>query len=183
MGSLVTVRVDPWNVGRVVLIGDAAHAVVPFFGQGMNAAFEDGYNLYRMINDSIISSNHSLDFNIEQVINDFAKTRRVSTDSLADLCIEHYHDMASNTASILYLLQKKLEGLISTIFPDQFIPLYSMVTFSDLPYNIAVERAKRQDTYVIASVYVIVGCLSLIVCYYLYNMMFPRHKAKHAKTI
>eukprot|EP00595_Chromulina_sp_UTEXLB2642_P002345 CAMPEP_0196767918 /NCGR_PEP_ID=MMETSP1095-20130614/42123_1 /TAXON_ID=96789 ORGANISM="Chromulina nebulosa, Strain UTEXLB2642" /NCGR_SAMPLE_ID=MMETSP1095 /ASSEMBLY_ACC=CAM_ASM_000446 /LENGTH=321 /DNA_ID=CAMNT_0042136761 /DNA_START=206 /DNA_END=1168 /DNA_ORIENTATION=+ len=110
VGSLVTIRVSPWNCGRVVLIGDAAHAVVPFYGQGMNAAFEDALVLYELYKQALIETN-SLDFNnLAKLLSDI---RSPATNSLADLCVEHYSDMASNTTSNLYLLRRKVEGLIS----------------------------------------------------------------------
>ena len=141
VGSLVTIRVNPWVSKKVVLIGDAAHAVVPFFGQGMNAAFEDGYLLYHELKRKC----QTMHYNLEDIISEFADKRRPAANALADLCIEHYNDMASNTSSMTYLIGKKIEGVLSTILPSSFIPLYSMVSFSNVPYHEAVARAQRQD--------------------------------------
>ena len=155
VGSLVTIRVTPWNLGKVVLIGnavlveswhtsecvivgDAAHAVVPFYGQGMNCGFEDCLLLYDLIR-------MNLGKDIEHLLADFSSERSVATNTLADLCLEHYHDMAANTRSYMYLLQKRVEGFLHWLLPSTFVPLYSMVAFTHIPYHIAVERAKTQE--------------------------------------
>lgn len=146
VGSLVTIQANPWNYGRTVLIGDAAHAVVPFYGQGMNAAFEDGWILYDIVRKAMSDSNTTA-ANVDLVKCGavFAEQRRPAADGLSALCLEHYHDMASNTASLLYLLQKKVESAILTVFPHAFKPLYSMVAFSDIPYHQAVEIVEQRD--------------------------------------
>jgi kynurenine 3-monooxygenase len=149
VGSLVTVRVKPWNLGKVALIGDAAHAVVPFFGQGMNAAFEDGYLLYSMLKPVLESQSYQVSKGvIESILEQFSCTRQPAVDCLADLCIEHYDDMALNTSSGIYLLKKRFDALVAALLSDQFIPLYSLVAFTNVPYHHAVARAKRQDKYI-----------------------------------
>ena len=142
VGSLVTVRVKPWNIGKMVLLGDAAHAVVPFYGQGMNAGFQDGYMFYNIIKRHLQESNS---VNLAWCAKQFSQERQPAADALADLCLEHYYDMAANTASTLYLLKKRIEGVIAGMFPQTFLPLYSMVAFSEIPYHEAVARAERQD--------------------------------------
>ena len=138
VGSLVTIRVSPWNLGKVVLIGDAAHAVVPFYGQGMNCGFEDCYRLYKVLQQ------HTKD-SIEPLLAHFSEDRSVATDTLADLCLKHHHDMAANTMSSWYLLQKRVEKFLHWLLPSTFLPLYTMVTFTAIPYHKAVERARCQD--------------------------------------
>jgi kynurenine 3-monooxygenase len=156
VGSLQTVRTDPWQLGRVVLLGDAAHAIVPFFGQGMNAAFQDALMLYQIIKkrqedaaaaDTAKSSSSSVVDLVDLVdaAAEFARIRTPAANSLADLSLDHYHDMASNTASTFYLLQKKVEAGLHFLFPKLFLPMYSMVAFSDVPYHEAVARSRRQD--------------------------------------
>lgn len=163
VGSLVTMRVKPWNLGKIVLIGDAAHAVVPFFGQGMNAAFEDAFILYNLFKNSLDGQ----PINIENILDEFSKRRQPATDALADLCIEHYDDMAKNTNSAIYLLRSRFNALLRAVFPRYFIPLYSMVAFTSIPYDEAVQRADAQDTYINAlfltgaTVLLGVGSLSL----------------------
>ena len=138
VGSLVTVKVSEWRKGKVLLLGDAAHAVVPFYGQGMNAAFEDGNILYRILRD-LINSQHPADRSSVDVLlagaESFAKSRRPAGDALAELCVEHYHDMASNTASSLYLFQKKVEEKLHYFFPSYFVPIYTLVAFTETPYH------------------------------------------------
>ena len=147
VGSLVTVRVKPWNLGRLLLIGDAAHAVVPFFGQGMNAAFEDALTLYELIKAALDKSDDGslASLPLEHIIAEFSAARQPSLNGLADLCVEHYEDMAANTASLLYLLTRRAESLLHVLFPKSFVPMYTMVTFSRTPYHTAREAAERQD--------------------------------------
>ena len=137
VGSLVTLKVNPWLNGKVLLLGDAAHAVVPFFGQGMNAAFEDGYLLYHAVKVA--------NGDLMKAATQFAKDRIPATDALADLCVEHYHDMASNTASLSYRIMKRIEISLNYWFPNYFKPLYTMVSFTTIPYHTAVARAQLQD--------------------------------------
>ncbi len=136
--SLVTVRCAPWNVkGRVVLIGDAAHAVVPFYGQGMNASFEDCEIL-----DRIMQRHHG---DLETAFEDFAASRKPDTDALADLAITNFVEMRDRVASPAFLLRKALGRAVHRLFPRWFVPIYSMVTFSTIPYAQAVERERRQN--------------------------------------
>ncbi|CAE7440092.1 kmo [Symbiodinium sp. KB8] len=136
-GSLVTVRVDPWNRGRMLLIGDAAHAIVPFFGQGMNAAFEDALEL----NASLDLCNGDLDASIK----DFVAKRMPTGNGIADLSLENYEEMRSHTASPLFVVSKQIEGLLHALAPTWWIPRYSMVSFSRIPYDEAKARAHRQE--------------------------------------
>ena len=152
VGSLVTVRVSPWRVGKILLVGDAAHAVVPFYGQGMNAAFEDCLMLYESVRAALLATARQ---SVEEVdlcaaADVFARSRESSANALADLCIAHYADMASSTSSLLYLLQRRAESLAHKLFPKLYVPLYSMVAFSRTPYDHAVARDKMQTEYVFA---------------------------------
>ncbi len=143
VGSLVTVRVKPWNLGKLLLLGDSAHAVVPFYGQGMNAAFEDALVLFELLKES---KKEGGTVDLPKISETFASIRMPALDGLADLCIEHYHDMAANTASIFYLISKKLEAGLHAVLPHNFVPLYTMVSFSRIPYHEALERSKKQET-------------------------------------
>ena len=166
VGSLLTVRVNPWNHGKLLLLGDAAHAVVPFYGQGMNAAFEDGLRFYQLVKkamDDVSCSDGGSTaagggpsssavgdgkLDLTALAEKFSHDRIPATDALADLCIEHYDDMASNTASTWYLWRKRLEALLHYAFPRLFMPMYSMIAFDDIPYHDAVARAARQDVFI-----------------------------------
>ena len=148
VGSLLTVRVAPWNCGKLLLLGDAAHAVVPFYGQGMNAAFEDGLRLYQVVKKQIEelrkSNDGEIQLNLSKSGQEFSDLRVAAANALADLCIEHYDDMASNTSSTLYLLRIKVEASLAWLFPAAFLPLYSMVAFNDIPYHEAIKISEKQ---------------------------------------
>jgi kynurenine 3-monooxygenase len=137
-GSLVTVRCHPWHRGgTAVLVGDACHAVVPFYGQGMNAAFEDCTVLAASL------AEHGPDW--ERAFGVYEARRKVHTDALADLAIENFLEMRDRTGSGAFLLRKKTERFLHRAFPSWYVPLYSMITFSRIPYAEAVRRARRQD--------------------------------------
>lgn len=148
VGSLVSVNVGNWRKGKCLLIGDAAHAVVPFYGQGMNAAFEDGHILYNILKD-LRSKKREEDRTSPEVLlagaEIFAIERKPAGYALADLCLEHYHDMASNTASNLYLFRKKVEAVLHYLFPSSFVPIYTLVAFTTTPYHHIISLQKRYD--------------------------------------
>ncbi len=135
--SLVTVRCRPWRVGgRVVLLGDACHAVVPFYGQGANAAFEDCAILDECIRD------HAPDF--ETAFGEYEKLRKRHTDALAQLAIANFVEMRDLVASPGFRMRKRLEHALHRILPFWFVPLYHMVSFSRVPYADAVNASRRQ---------------------------------------
>jgi kynurenine 3-monooxygenase len=137
VGSLVTVRCKPWHHrDRVVLLGDACHAVVPFYGQGANAAFEDC-----LVLDECVRA-HAPDWG--RAFAEYDRRRRDHVNVLADLAIGNFVEMRDHVSSRLFLVQKQTEKLLHRLFPRWFLPLYSMVTFSRIPYGEATERAERQ---------------------------------------
>merc|ERR1711871_477146 len=120
--------------------------VVPFYGQGMNAAFEDGLMLYQELVGKLAgnpAAGSNLDLNkgsreswrkfLSDAAASFSEKRQPSADGLAHLCIEHYDDMASSTLSTVYHFKNKIEAVVSAVLPSWFVPLYSMVTFSRTP--------------------------------------------------
>lgn len=136
-GSLVTVRADPWSVGdRAVLVGDACHAVVPFYGQGANAAFEDCLVLAEAL--------RRFPGDLAAAFHEYEAARRVHTDALAELAIENFLEMRDRVASPLFRARKGLERLLHRLFPRAFLPLYTMVSFTRIPYADARQRARRQ---------------------------------------
>jgi kynurenine 3-monooxygenase len=136
--SLVTVRCHPYHVGdRVVLLGDAAHAVVPFYGQGMNAAFED----CAVLNECL--QRHGP--NRAAALREYDALRKENADALADLAVENFIEMRDKTASRFFRLKKKTEQTLHKLLPGWYVPLYSMVSFSRIPYAEAVRRARRQN--------------------------------------
>ena len=148
VGSLVSVNVGNWRKGKCLLIGDAAHAVVPFYGQGMNAAFEDGHILFKILKD-LQSKKREEDRLSPEVLlagaEIFASERKPAGFALAELCLEHYHDMAANTASNLYLLKKKMEAGLHYLFPKSFVPIYTLVAFTTTPYHHIIDLQKKYD--------------------------------------
>jgi kynurenine 3-monooxygenase len=135
--SLVTVRCFPWVKNNTLLIGDAAHAIVPFFGQGMNAGFED----CRILNDLL---NQYAD-HWPEVLPRFQHERKKDADAIAQLALDNFIEMRDLVADADFLLRKKIEAKLHQLYPSQWIPLYSMVTFHDsMPYAAAYETGQKQ---------------------------------------
>ena len=137
-GSLVTIRCAPWFYkSKVALVGDAAHAVVPFYGQGMNAAFEDCVVLDECLAEF---PDHR-----ERAFAEYFARRKENADALADLAIENFIEMRDKTASRVFRAKKKLDHLLEALLPGIYLPLYTMVTFTRIPYATAAHRACLQD--------------------------------------
>lgn len=128
IGSLVTVRCSPWQRNsKVLLLGDAAHAIVPFYGQGMNAGFED----CRLFDDAIESAAGDLSVAIER----FAESRIPAANAIADLALENFVEMRDSVADPMFLLRKRVEHAMHRHDPQGAMPLYNLVSFSNMPYN------------------------------------------------
>jgi kynurenine 3-monooxygenase len=157
-GSLVTIRCAPWYYrDRVCLLGDAAHAVVPFYGQGMNAAFEDCIMLDECL-DKFAD-------NRESAFAEYFERRKENADALADLAIGNFIEMRDKTASRTFRAKKKLDHLLEAALPGVYLPLYTMVTFTRVPYAQAARRARLQDRilYTALVTLVLIGILALAV--------------------
>jgi kynurenine 3-monooxygenase len=136
--DLVTIRCFPWSHGKVLLIGDASHGVVPFYGQGMNSGFED----CRVLNDFLNEYND--DWNT--VIPLFQNHRKPDADAIADLALGNFLEMRDLVADENFLLRKKIEARLYEKYPGQWIPLYSMVTFhEDIRYSEAQLKGRIQQ--------------------------------------
>ncbi len=138
IGNLGTIKCFPWNVsGKSLLLGDSAHAVVPFYGQGMNCAFEDCRVL-----DSLIEK-HNTDWEI--VFTEYGNLRKDNTDAIAQMAEENFYEMRVAVANPVFVRKRELETKLEQSFPDYFSK-YSMVTFrEDLPYSIAKQKGNAQD--------------------------------------
>jgi kynurenine 3-monooxygenase len=136
-GSLVTIRCQPWRVGRAVLVGDACHAVVPFLGQGMNAAFEDCTVLHECLLEAR--------WDWPEASARYEARRKKHTDALAYLCVENFVEMRDKVASPLFRLGKRLENLLHRLFPRWYLPLYTMIEFTRIPYADALHRTRSQN--------------------------------------
>ena len=137
LGSLGFISASSWKVKNTFLIGDACHATIPFYGQGMNAGFEDCF----LLNNHIVQEG-SLD---AISIDNFLNTRIVDTMAMQELSRINFVEMRDRTASDEFLLQKKIESWFSAKNPDIWTPLYSMVTFSHMPYSQALYLGNKQD--------------------------------------
>jgi kynurenine 3-monooxygenase len=147
-GSLVTIRCAPWFYrDKVCLVGDAAHAVVPFYGQGMNAAFED----------CVVLDECQQEFsrNRERAFAEYFHQRKQNVDALADLAIGNFIEMRDKTASKTFRAKKKLDHALEAALPGIYLPLYTMVTFTRMPYETAAKRARMQDALVYATLLVL----------------------------
>jgi kynurenine 3-monooxygenase len=136
-GSLVTVKCFPWVRNNTLLLGDAAHAIVPFYGQGMNAGFED----CRILNELL----DKYDDNWTQSLQQFQILRKPDADAIAELAFDNFVEMRDLVAEPSFLLRKKIEAKLHSLYPTKWIPLYSMVTFNDhIRYSDAQRIGRRQ---------------------------------------
>ena len=137
-GAMVTVKCSPWHAGgQALLLGDAAHAIVPFFGQGLNCGFEDCAILSQLLDQ------FGADW--ERVFAEFEEMRKINTDAIADLAIENFVEMRDRVGDPRFLFRKKVELALEAKFPRLFVPKYAMVTFHRVPYSVALTRGMKQD--------------------------------------
>ncbi|MBC7775217.1 MAG: FAD-dependent monooxygenase [Phycisphaerae bacterium] len=136
--SLVTVNCSPWQwQGRILLLGDAAHAIVPFYGQGMNAGFEDCTILDAMLDE--------MGGDWSKTIPAFAQSRVKDGNAIAELAQRNFVEMRDLVADPKFLLRKKIAADLHAKFPQEFLPVYSMVTFSNTPYHVALREDDAQN--------------------------------------
>jgi len=136
-GLLGTLYLDRWHLdGRALLIGDAAHAIVPFHGQGMNCGFEDAVELAGLLESS--ANDHAAAFA------EFQRRRKPNADAIAAMALENYIEMRDSVADAHFLLRRELERALAARHPGRFVPRYWMVTFSRIPYSVAFARGEIQ---------------------------------------
>jgi kynurenine 3-monooxygenase len=137
--SLVMVKCRPWVYRTdIALIGDAAHAIVPFYGQGMNAGFEDCLVLNQILD--------KYQDNWEKSLQEYQNLRIPDADSIAELALNNFTEMRDLVADEKFLLRKKIEAKMYELYPERWTPLYSMVTFSpEIRYSEALAKGKKQD--------------------------------------
>ncbi|MBP7272984.1 MAG: FAD-dependent monooxygenase [Saprospiraceae bacterium] len=135
---LGTIKCFPWAANdKALLMGDAAHAIVPFYGQGMNCSFEDV-----VVFDELLE-NYTDD--LKGLFSAFQMARKLNTDAIADLAIDNFYEMRDHVANPLYIKKRKLELQLEQTYPNYFSK-YAMVTFrEDLPYAMAMDKGRRQD--------------------------------------
>ncbi|KYG72408.1 FAD-dependent oxidoreductase [Roseivirga echinicomitans] len=135
--SLITVRCKPWVKGNTALIGDAAHALVPFYGQGMNAGFEDCF-----VFNELLEKHGAIN---PALLAEYEALRIPDGNAIADLALYNFIEMRDKVADPMFVLQKKIEKRLNELFPEKWIPLYTMVTFSDFRYSEAHALGKKQQ--------------------------------------
>jgi kynurenine 3-monooxygenase len=136
VGSMVTVRCAPWRRGRVALLGDAAHAIVPFYGQGANASFEDCEALV----DALAA--HAT---VEDALEAYEAARRVNANAIADMALRNFVEMRDLAGRKSFQWRKRVEHWMQAIMPNAFTPLYDLVSFSTVPYIEAKERGLASE--------------------------------------
>lgn len=136
--SLVTISCQPWTRhGRAMLVGDACHAMVPFYGQGMNAGFED-VRIFTELLDK-----YEADW--DEVLTAYEKLRKPDNDAISELAMSNFIEMRDLVADPKFLLRKKIEARLHELYPNRWVPLYTMVTFSNMRYSEALSRGKQQE--------------------------------------
>jgi kynurenine 3-monooxygenase len=138
VGSLVTVRCYPWvKKDKLALVGDAAHAIVPFYGQGMNCSFEDVVILDQFIGE------YGNDW--EKIFKAYQKERKPNADAIADLAVQNYYEMADKVGDKHFLHKKHIEHDLTELYPDKFKSQYELTTFSLSPYEYALKQGRKND--------------------------------------
>ena len=136
LSSMSITRCFPWTVGKFALMGDSAHSTVPFYGQGMNAGFEDCFVMWELLNK------HK---DWDKTFKEYQEIRKPDGDALQDLSLDNYYVMRDHVADEKFLLQKKIEARIHERHPNKWIPLYSQVSFSNIRYSDAYKQGKVQE--------------------------------------
>jgi kynurenine 3-monooxygenase len=137
-GAMVTMKCSPWHVeDRCLLLGDSAHAIVPFFGQGLNCGFEDCTCLMELLD------RRGSDWQL--IFAEFENERKINADAIADMAIENFVEMRDRVADSQFLFRKKVELALEAKYPGWFVPKYSMVTFHRIPYSVALARGAIQE--------------------------------------
>ncbi|MGY6558956.1 MAG: FAD-dependent oxidoreductase [Nitritalea sp.] len=136
--ALVNIECFPWVQNKCLLIGDASHAMVPFYGQGMNCGFEDVFVLDGLI-DKIGTAAWEL------IFAKFQKMRKPNTDAICQLALDNFIEMRDAVADPKFQIRKKIEAKLHALYPKEWVPLYTMVTFSDMPYAEAYAQGQLQD--------------------------------------
>lgn len=136
VGVMVTVRCSPWSRGRVTLIGDAAHAIVPFYGQGANASFED----CEALADALAGSS-----SVEEALRTYEAARIANANAIADMALRNFIEMRDLTGRASFKWKKKIEHALNRVMPATFVPLYDLVSFSTVPYSEAKARGAAND--------------------------------------
>jgi kynurenine 3-monooxygenase len=155
VGVLGTVHTVPWQAhGRTALLGDAAHAIVPFYGQGANCAFEDVVELDRCLDDTGGSWARALPL--------FEARRRENTEAIAEMALANFVEMRDKVASPVFRLQKQVEHALERLLPGKYVSRYELVSFSTTPYAEVQRRVHRQHQLLGAAAVAGLGILTAV---------------------
>jgi kynurenine 3-monooxygenase len=141
LSSLAIIRCYPWTHSKTALMGDAAHATVPFYGQGMNCGFEDCTAMWELM--------QTYPDDWPTVFEQYQQIRKPEGDGVQDLSLHNYHVMRDYVGDPKFLLQKKFERRIEQLYPEKYTPLYAQVSFSNIPYSVALQNGKAQNAYIL----------------------------------
>ena len=145
LSSLAIIRCYPWTHGKVALMGDAAHATVPFFGQGMNCGFEDCSIMWQLMQQYSSNENGVNTNDWPHIFDHYQNLRKPNGDAMQDLSKQNYIVMRDKVADPDFLLLQKIERRINFLYPQSYFPLYTMVSFTDIAYTTALEKGKAQE--------------------------------------
>lgn len=170
--SLISISCKPYFFKRIALLGDAAHAMVPFYGQGMNCGLEDCLVLDELLDKYMVdqkglirdtTSEHSslTDQFISQVFREYSERRCANGHSMCELAMYNYIEMRDLVNTWSFRMRKHLDNLLYRVFPTKWIPLYTMVTFSRIPINECMERRKSQDR-ILRNCFKMIGTVALV---------------------
>jgi kynurenine 3-monooxygenase len=163
VGSLITTRTIPWAFGDwAVLVGDACHAVYPFYGQGMNSAFEDCCVLLSSL------AEHQED--TASAFRAYEKARREHTDVLCELSKANFVELRRKVQSLWFVARKRLDLVLNRLWPGAWLPLYTMIAHTTIPYGVALARARRQDRILVGSAIGVFAAISFVIA-----MIVSRH--------
>lgn len=147
VGEMWTVKSAPWYVGgKALIMGDAAHGIVPFFGQGMNCGFEDCTVLGECLDQVLRGRDGDVEaVPWEQLFAQFFQLRKENTDSIADMAVENFVEMRDKVGDPRFLLEKSVEKILQKEFPGEYISRYALVTFSSVPYKLALDAGEIEQ--------------------------------------
>lgn len=146
----MSIKCKPYHYKhRAVIIGDAAHAMVPFYGQGMNCGFEDVSVLSSILDKHTIPGTKPTPEQLTAALSEYTATRHPAAHAMCDLALWNYEEMRASVTHASYKLRKVVEGALHWLMPSRIIPLYTMVSFSRIPYDEVVRRWRRQTRWLV----------------------------------
>ncbi|TPX45929.1 kynurenine 3-monooxygenase [Synchytrium endobioticum] len=170
-GSLISIKTNPWHYSdRVLILGDAAHAMVPFYGQGMNCGFEDCLVLDQILLKHLgppgaSGSNNPSPAALSRALTEFTNVRQPDAEAICDLAMYNFIEMQSSVVKWSYRARKRIEGWFHRVMPATVIPLYTMVSFTRIPYRECMRRWKKQTRWLNIAGYSALGLGASLACF------------------